>query len=288
MRAYRYFYKGFTTNFADELDNEIINAFEAGYTYASPRFSLFLNAYFTQWKNKPTNRVYSSHNLQPGDPGYVPDDPDANSDKRVYADIPGMDARHMGVELDFVYKVMHNLDFQGTVSVGDWIWNSMISDLQFYLDEGNNPPVSKVIDFDARGIHVGDAAQVQVGSGLRYKPFKGYYINVRQTYFTKYYSNFTPEATTDEEGNVHDSWKMPGFNLFDFIPDIVSDLRFAEKLRFDLRFSMLNVLNTTYIWDATNNDSFSPYSEFQSFDAKSATVFFGMGRRFTTSLRITF
>jgi outer membrane receptor protein involved in Fe transport len=51
---------------------------------------------------------------------------------------------------------------------------------------------------------------------------------------------------------------------------------------------MLNILDTKYIWDATNNDPFSPYSEFQDFDAKSATVFFGMGRRFTTSLRIMF
>ncbi len=288
VRAYRYFYKGFTTDFADELDNEIIKAVEAGYTYASPRFSLFLNTYLTYWKNKPTNRVYSTHNLQPGDPGYVPDDPDSNNNKRVYADIPGMDARHIGVEADFIYKVLHNLDLQGTLSVGDWVWNSVISDLQFYLDEGNNPAVSKVINFDARGIHVGDAAQVQVGSNVRYLPFKGYYINVRQTFFTKYYSKFTPEATTDEEGNVHDSWKMPGFNLFDLHTGYSFGLRFSERLRFDLRFSMLNVLNTEYIWDATNNDSFSPYSEFQSFDAKSATVFFGMGRRFTISLRITF
>lgn len=288
VRSYRYFYKGFSTTFADELDNELIKAVEGGYTFSSARFSLFLNLYYTHWENKPTNRIYSIHNLQPGDPGYVPDDPDANSDKRVYADIPGMDARHMGVEVDFIYKVMHNLDLQVTASMGDWIWDSMIEDLRFYLDEGNNPPVSKVIDFDSRGIHVGDAAQAQVGSSLRYEPFKGLYMNLRQTYFTKYYSNFTPEATTDEEGNVHDSWQMPGFNLFDLHSGYSFRLKFAEKMRFDIRFSLLNALNTTYIWDATNNDSFSPYSEFQDFDAKSATVFFGMGRRFNTSLRITF
>ena len=288
VRSYRYFYKGFSTEFADELDNELIKAVEAGYTYTSPRLSLFLNLYYTRWENKPTNRVYSTYDLQSGDPGYVPGDPDANNDKRVYADIPGMDARHMGFEVDFIYKVLHNLDFQGTASLGDWIWDSMVENLQFYLDEGNNLPVSKVIDFDARGIHVGDAAQVQLGSSIRYEPFRGLYLSLRQTYFTKYYSNFTPEATTDKDGNVRDSWKMPGFNLFDLHTGYSFKLKFSEKMRFGIRFSMLNAFNTTYIWDATNNDPYSPYSEFQSFDARSATVFFGLGRRFNTSLRITF
>lgn len=288
VRAYRYFYKGYSTEFADELDNELIKAIEGGYTFSSPRLSLFLNLYYTRWENKPTNRVYSTYDLQPGDPGYVPDDPESNNEVRVYADIPGMDARHMGIELDFIFKVLHNLDFQGTASYGDWIWDSYVEDLQFYLNEGDNinEPVQKVIDFDARGIHVGDAAQVQLGSSLRYEPIKRLYVNLRQTYFTKYYSNFTPEATTNEDGNVQDSWKMPGFNLFDLHAGY--GFMLGKKVRLDLRFSMLNALNTTYIWDATNNDPYSPYSEFQSFDARSATVFFGMGRRFNTSLRITF
>ncbi|MCF8226135.1 MAG: TonB-dependent receptor [Bacteroidales bacterium] len=287
VRAYRYFYKGFTTEFADELDNELIKALEVGYNYGTPRLSLSANAYYTLWENKPTNRIYSSYNLQEGDPGYVPGDPDANNDNRVYADIPGMNARHMGVELDFIYKILHNLDFQGTVSFGDWIWDSYVEGLQFYLDD-TNEPVQKQLDFDARGIHVGDAAQTQLGYSVRYQPFKGFYVNLRQTYFGKYFSNFTPEATTDSTGNVHDSWVIPDFNLFDLHTGYSFRIPSWQTPNFSIRFSMLNVLNTKYIWDATNNDSFSPYSEFQDFDAKSATVFFGMGRRFTTSLRITF
>lgn len=287
VRAYRYFYKGYSTEFADELDNELVKAIEIGYNYFAQRFSLQLNAYYTRWENKPTNTVFSSYNLQPGDPGYVPGDPDANSDQRVYADIPGMNARHMGIEIDFIYKIMHNLDFQGTASFGDWIWDSYVENLQFYLDE-NNQAVQKQLDFDARGIHVGDAAQTQLGSSIRYEPFKGFYMNLRQTYFGKYFSNFTPEATTNEAGEVQDSWIIPNFNLFDLHAGYSFRIPAIEKTRFNLRFSLLNILDTKYIWDATNNDSFSPYSEFQDFDAKSATVFFGMGRRFTTSLRITF
>lgn len=287
VRAYRYFYKGFTTEFADELSNELVKAIEVGYNYASPRFTMQLNGYFTRWDNKPTNRIYSRYNLQPGDPGYVEGDPDINNDNRVYADIPGMNARHMGIEMDFAYKLLHNLDFQGTVSLGDWIWDSYVEGLQFYLDD-TNEAVQKQLDFDARGIHVGDAAQTQLGSSIRYEPFKGFYLNLRQTYFGKYYSNFTPEATTDAEGNVKDSWVIPDFNLFDIHTGYSFRIPAIEATRFNLRFSMLNILDTKYIWDATNNDSYGPYSNFQDFDARSATVFFGMGRRFTTSLTLTF
>lgn len=285
VRAYKYFYQGYSTNFAAETDNELVKSIELGYTYASPRFSLFMNAYFTQWQNKPTNRIYSKYLLQDGDPGFVEGDIE---EVDVFADIPGMDARHMGVEIDFVYKLLHNLEFQGTVSTGDWIWDSYIEGVQYYLNEGSYPQVNKQISFDARGIHVGDAAQTQLGSSIRYTPFKGMYVNFRQTYFAKYYSNFTAEATTDENGEVHDSWKMPNFNLFDMHAGYNFEVKSLDKVRFSLRFSMLNMFNTTYIWGATNNDSYGPYSSFNDFDAKSATVFFGMGRRFTTSFQINF
>ena len=49
-------------------------------------------------------------------------------------------------------------------SLGDWTWTSQDT-ARFYDDEGNpvlndngNP---EVVPFDARGVHVGDAAQTQ-------------------------------------------------------------------------------------------------------------------------------
>jgi len=283
VRAYKYFYKGFTTEFQENTENEKVKALELGYHYGSPRFSMNLNAYYTAWENKPTNRVYSSYVLTPGEPGFYPDDPEKNN-IRVYADIPGMDALHRGLEFDMIYNIRKNLKLQGLVSLGDWIWNKKVTGLQYY-NYDTQYPVNKIITFDATGIHVGNAAQTQFSTSLRYEPFKGLYFNGRFTYFGKYYSNFTPESTTDEEGNPVDSWKIPSYDMVDLHTGYSFRLKGLDKTRFRLQFSVLNLLNRVYISDAVNND---PYNmlPFQDFDAKSATVFFGMGRRFNASLQI--
>jgi hypothetical protein len=50
--------------------------------------------------------------------------------------------------------------------------------------------------------------------------------------------------------------------------------------------SILNALNEVYISDAQNNDSYNAL--YSDFDAKSAGVFFGMGRRINLSAKLTF
>ncbi len=284
-RAFKNVFNGNLAEFLDNTDNEKVKAIEGGYKFSSVHFSLNVNSYFTVWENKPPdNTIFSTYILQPGDEGYTPDDP---SEVNVYAIIPGMDARHMGVEADFIIKPNAKLELQGTLSLGDWIWTNSVKDLQYFSSD-KHEPVNKTISFDASGIHVGNAAQNQIGSSVRYMPFKGYYLTLRQTYYGKYYSNFSPEATVDEEGNIVDSWKIPSFNLFDFHTGYGFKLKnVLENTYFNIKLSVLNILDTPYIWDATNNDGYGPYS-YKDFDAKSATVFFGMGRRYSLSFKISF
>jgi hypothetical protein len=277
VRGLRSFFFGFTTDFQKYTKNEKIQALEVGYNYHSSRFTANTNIYFTRWINKPTESIYSYYYPDPEDPEYR---------IRVYALVPGMDAFHKGVEIDFVYKILHNLDAEGLFSLGDWKWDSYIKGLQ-YLSIETNQPVDKVVDFDARGIHVGDAAQFQLGGNIRYEPFKGFYLNGRITHFGKYYSQFSPENTTDENGKVVDSWKIPPYQMVDFNTGYRFSFQDFDMIRLSIRLSVLNVLNTKYIADATNNDTYNPLP-FYDFDAKSATVFFGMGRRYTITFGISF
>jgi hypothetical protein len=288
VRAFKHYYQGYTTEFQDNTSNEIVKAIEAGYNFNSKNFSLFINAYYTLWENKPPeNQIRSTYVLQPDDPDYIPDGTDENT-VDVYADIPGIDARHAGIEIDFIVLPHKMVELQTIVSLGDWIWNSKVEGLQYYNSESNEK-VNKVVDFDARGIHVGDAAQYQITNNLKFKPFKRYYLSIRQTYYGKYFSSFNPEATTDKDNNVVDSWQIPNFNLFDVHTGYSFKLKNVfENAYFKIRLSALNVLDTPYIWDATNNDGYGPYTNYKDFDAKSATVFFGLGRRYNLSLKVTF
>jgi outer membrane receptor protein involved in Fe transport len=59
-----------------------------------------------------------------------------------------------------------------------------------------------------------------------------------------------------------------------------------DKNKLDLKLSVLNLLDKMYISDAQNNDPYN--ASYQDFDAKSAGVFFGLGRRFNISAKFTF
>ncbi|PKP54132.1 MAG: hypothetical protein CVT92_00970 [Bacteroidetes bacterium HGW-Bacteroidetes-1] len=273
-REFRSYYKGFTAEFKHDSisKNEIVKALELGYSFTSKSFSANLNAYYTAWQNKPTNQVRSKY-----------EDPVTGSEGYTYGDIPGMNALHTGVELDFVYKIQRNLEFQGLLSLGNWEWDKKIENLQMYFTDNNMP--ANIISFDATGIHVGDAAQTQLGASLRYEPIKGWYIEGGGTFFDRYYADFNPEESTDELGNPLDSWRIPSYALFDFHTGYRFKIQSLDKLGFTIRFNVLNLLNTVYISDARNNDTYLQKT-FGTFDARSAAVFMGTSRQITASLKI--
>lgn len=264
-------YEKYSVALLREIKNEVIQAAEIGYSYNSRRFSLNSNAYYTVWKNKP------------GKPVSYP----INDDEMGYGNIQGMDALHMGIELDFAYRILDNLKFQGLASLGDWKWTSADS-VRLYND---NNDLVQVEYFNAKGVHVGDAAQTQFGASIRYEPIKNLYISGNITYFARYYAEFNPfdlnpqkfPESFDENGNPVDAWRTPSYSLVDFHAGYTL---YIKKLRFDLRGTVLNAFNELYISDARDNDSYSTATH--SHDAMSAGVFFGMGRRFNVSLSITF
>lgn len=249
----------------ENYDNEKITAFELGYNYKSKRLSANLNGYYTIWENKPLDRAPTV----PLDEG----DPDS---ERIPINIPGIDALHKGIELDFAYKPFKQLTIEGVASVGDWIWNSS--------ETAMVQIPTRIIEyqFDAKGVHVGDAAQVQLGGLVRYEPIKGLYVKVNVTHFSKNYANFQPETLQNSNGG-RESWQLPSYTVFN------GHTGYSFKVKevyLSVRANVLNLLDETFITDARNNDTFNTPS-YEDFDAKSASVHFGQGRRYTLSLQIS-
>jgi carboxypeptidase-like protein/TonB-dependent receptor-like protein len=246
----------------DNYKNEEIIAFELGYSFESSSFSANVNGYYTKWNNKPLEFAPT-----------VPLDPSDPESERVPVNINGLAAIHKGIEIDFAYKPIEQLSIEGLASIADWIWNSSA---ETTLEDGST------YEFDAKGVHVGDAAQLQYGGLVRYEPMKGLYFKIKSTYFANNYSNFEPESLKGDNAR-RESWKMPNYNIVDFHAGYNFKIK---KNRFGLRFNVLNALGTHYISDAQNNDQFT--QSFNDYDAKSASVFFGQGRRWTMSFEASF
>ena len=262
-----------------DIKNENIYAFELGYSYYNKHITVNLNGYVTQWKNKPADRPFSYR--------------DPNTDVAYSVNINGMDALHMGIEAEIGWKITKGLLSETVVSLGDWKWQS--SDSAIVTDENTGNVVGQIF-FDARGVYVGDAAQTQLRESVRWqlpwKPVKGVYVKGAITYFGKNYSQFDPltldpkkfPGSFDENGNPKQSWQLPDYYTVDFFLGYQFKIK---KTRINLTFVVLNALDQVYISDAQNNDQFSGQG-FNTSDARSATVFFGMGRRFMTSLALSF
>jgi hypothetical protein len=249
-----------SNSFFGEIVNEKILSAEGGYNYAKEKFGFNINAYATNWKNKP---------FPYGVP--VPDPNDPTESIRV--NINGLDAVHLGGEFDAAFKFTKKLSGDIMVSVGQWYWNSSKTVIIPQYD-------SLQVTFDAKGVHVGDAAQTAMAASLRYEPIKNGYIKLQLQYFDRYYANFDPFTLKGDDGG-RDSWIMPSYTLL----NVFAGYKFPFKT-----FSLLttatitNALNTIFISDATNNRN-DPY---QNFDAQSASVMFGGGFRFNFSLAIQF
>jgi len=245
-----------TNSFFGEIVNEIIYAVEGGYHYANKHFGVNYNAYFTNWKNKPFPYGVA-----------VPDPNDPTEFIRV--NINGMDAIHMGQEIDVAWEISPKLSFDFMFSIGNWIWNSSKTVFIPQYD-------SLEFTFDAKGVHVGDAAQTAIAASLRYEPIKNGYIKLQGQFFDRYYANFDPFSLQGANGG-RDSWKIPSYSLI----NVFAGYRYKQ---FSLGGAITNLLNTSFISDATNNAN-GIYNEF---DARSATVMFGQGLRFNINLAIQF
>jgi len=286
-----------------EIKNEMVRAVEGGLAYGSRSFSANINIYYTNWLNKPVE--------------YAPivkiADTLGGQTEDFYANINGLAALHKGVEIDFAWQVVKELKIEGIFSSGDWIWNS--ADSVRVRDDFGVTKLTRYVN--AKGIHVGDAAQFQVGGEIRYEPIKNLYISGRLTYFGKYYSNFDPmdydandkttpigkfyynfEHPTDDKGKVLldengrpiygdpiSPWKIPAYMLLDL--NAGYSFKVYDKYRMQFRLSVLNATNTIYVSDADDNSTNigQPWS---SHDTRSAAVFFGLGRRYTASVAFQF
>jgi hypothetical protein len=211
-----------------------------------------------------------------------------------------MSAVHMGAELDIAYQVLPNVILSGVLSIGDWRWDSSADSLQLINQETNQPLLNTngeifYVYYNAKGVAVGDAPQTQIGGSIRWNITRKIYINPRFTYFERHYANFDP-FSLNQGNEQRQSWQIPGYGILDIHAGYSFEI---SSTPLDVRLSVFNVLNTSYISNAQNNEAFSDiyYKDSNrvhaealhgNFDAASAGVFMGYGIRSNLSIRVRF
>lgn len=253
------------------VKQQYVYAIESGLGVRYKKLAANVNVYFTNWQNKPPQSL-----------SFV-----FAGDVFTY-DMTGLNTLLSGIECDGTYKPFKKLSIEGLVSFGNWKYNSAGT---AYLYNSNYVLVDTV-NYSAKNVHLGNAAQTQLGGSIRWMPFKGFYVKPRYTFFGRNYASFDPiylsplensSGTVVGDNRDHDSWKTPSYGLLDLYAGYeFKKVVLKEKNRslvVSFMGSVTNILDTFYISDARNG---------ADFDASTAQVFIGMGRRYNIGMKIAF
>ena len=114
----------FENKFVENVENERINSAEWGYSFSKYPFSVNVNAYYTDWQNRPLQSLLRFETVE-GD--------------IVRANVNSMSALHKGLETDVAWQLNPRLTIEGYASLGDWRWTSSEDSLVLLDDDSNLP-----------------------------------------------------------------------------------------------------------------------------------------------------
>ena len=261
----------------DAINEKIFSA-EIGYGFKSRIFSANLNAYFTKWYDKTTTKT--------GD--YTTAD---GVDDRFMLNMAGVNAKHMGVELDLKFRPLRWLDVTGMVSVGDWKWDSdatgyfynsagdPLADLKGTVASGIGAEDHTKFTLKQKGIKVGGSAQTTAALGLSAKVTKDLRVGLDYTHYANLYADYQLSSSNIIPGelSVVDPWKVPSGGQF----DLNASYRFnIGKCNATLYGNVNNLLNYQYIVDAYDGGTGTWDSAYR--------VFYAFGRTYSLRLKINF
>ncbi len=264
----------------DPLNEKVFSA-ELGYGYGSPMFSATVNAYYTKWLDKTTTR---SSEIMQGE----------HAGDRYYMNMSGVDARHMGIEVNFTFIPARWAEITGMLSLGDYEWASNATGY-FYNQQGR--PLSDLSGNIASGIlaedhahavlnqkgrKVGGSAQTTANLGVQFRPFKGFRIGADWTVADRNYSDYTISASSYTPGKpmeVAKPWRIPWGNQLDLNASYSFKIGGVNAV---LSGNVHNLCNYNYVMDAYTDANTDGTWE------NAYRVFYSFGRTYSMKLRINF
>ncbi len=254
--------------------NEKVYSFEAGYGFHSRELAITFNGYYTKWLDKTTSKTV---NLNDGTRGSF--------------SMQGVNARHMGLELNVKYIPTKWVELDGMISLGDWQWDS--NPVGYFFNEGglplanlngelatNGDPLSAVLE--QKGVKVGGMPQTTGAVGVQFKPFKGMRIGGDWTVAASNYSDLNISADAIPSGGTLSSgtpWKMPWGNTLDLNASYSFDF---GGVRATIYGNVNNLFNYNYI-----TQSYTPVSTVGTWE-NAYQAFYSIGRTWSIRMRVNF
>lgn len=260
----------------DPLNERVFSA-ELGYGFRSGIFTANLNAYYTLWMDKSFVR---STQMSNGDYARI--------------NLGGVDARHMGIELDFSLRPTRWMDITGMLSLGNWIWDS---NTKGYIYDSQGQPMTAALDgtvasgimaddhawlfLKQKGIKVGGSAQTTGAIGMTVRPMKDLRVSADWNAYGNNYADFWLGSglNGNQTIEVKDPWRIPwGHQL-----DLSASYRFKIGNIFATIYGNVNnVYNYNYIMDA-QSDALQ-----EGIWQNAYAVMYSFGRTYTVRVKINF
>ena len=265
-----------------EAKNEQIASAEIGYGFHNEYVNVAVNGYFTEWMDKTMTKS-----------GTV-----GQQATEFFMNMTGVNARHMGIELEAKARPTKWLEVSAMLSLGDWKWDS--DAVVGYIYDGLGKPLDKdgnIISeigskdhykaiINMKGINVGGSAQTTANLGVTFKPFKGFRIGAEYTLYDRnyaYYSLSGSNLSLGKEMNLLQPWKIPTGGCLDMRASYHFQI---GKVNATLSGNINNVLNQLYIEKAWNPTTVS--ENITEVNADNVYFYFAKGTTYNVRLKINF
>jgi hypothetical protein len=287
----------------DNLTNEKILGFEAGYGFRSSKFNANVNVYRTSWSDRFVRLTANiNHDLDATTPTILGS-----------AFLQGVEQIHTGAELDFVFKPLKALAINGMASIGNWKYGSNVT--ANYQDEENNiitnPTTGNIYTetLYLDGIKVGDAAQTTASIGATFEIIERLKIDGNYRYIDNLFASIDPVNFKDKIANEKGSLQLPSYGLIDAGLSYKMLVGKDKTNSVNFRLNVNNLLDDIYIAESRTNIHIKNQGDFLNSDGtpnavnyntylgalkkyegldQTNQVFFGFGRTWNFAITYNF
>jgi hypothetical protein len=249
-------FENYTNQVNKSAVTEKLFSYELGYGFKTSDFSAKVNLYRTSYMDRAFASSYS--------------DPATN---QIYtANISGVGELHQGAELELKYRPIKEISVGGSLSLGDWYYTSNAGPVSVYNNQGK--VIGTVKQVDLKNEKVGDAGQTTAAGFADFSVLPQIKLGVIYN-FVGNYTSYVPFQNYTSP-NLH-PYKIPNYSLWS-----VNGVFKFKMAGFDseLIATVNNLLNTKYIADSEDY--------YGAGQASGVSVYYGLGRVFTTGLKVKF